>query len=168
MATGKSLGYVACIRRCARRRLGRVRVSEIFTYPVKGCPRVAHDEAVVEPWGLAGDRRWLVTDPGGVAITQRDVPTLALLRARPGPEGLALSYPDTDPLVIPPLRPDPTAKATVWRSMVAAMPAARGRCVAHRRSPEARLRGWSTARRAVEPTMRALWIAISPTGTRCR
>jgi uncharacterized protein len=100
-----------------------VRVSEIFTYPVKGCRRVPHDEAVVEPWGLAGDRRWLITEPGGVAITQRDLAKLTLLSAHPWAHGLTLSYPGRASLVVGPLRPDPTAKGTVWGTTVAATPA---------------------------------------------
>jgi uncharacterized protein YcbX len=32
------------------------------------------------PWGLAGDRRWLVTDPDGKALIQRAEPRLALIR----------------------------------------------------------------------------------------
>jgi uncharacterized protein len=58
-------------------------IASLHTYPVKGCHRLDHDEVGVEPWGLAGDRRWMVIDPDGVGITQRTVPTLALLSARP-------------------------------------------------------------------------------------
>ncbi len=100
-----------------------MRVSELFTYPVKGCRRVPHDEAVVEPWGLAGDRRWLVVDPDGVAITQRDVARLALVRPAWDNGRLTLSYADRAALVIDPLVPDPIVKANVWRTIVAATPA---------------------------------------------
>ncbi|HCT76698.1 MAG TPA: MOSC domain-containing protein [Micromonosporaceae bacterium] len=103
-----------------------MQVSGIHTYPVKGCRRLDHDIAVVEPWGLAGDRRWLVTDLDGVAITQRDVPTLALLRAIPGTDGLTLFYPDRDAFLVPPLNPDPQATGNVWGSTVSATPAGAG------------------------------------------
>ncbi len=68
-----------------------MRVKAIHTYPVKGCSALDHDTAAVEPWGLAGDRRWLIADAEGVAITQRQVPALGQLRAVPGPDHLALS-----------------------------------------------------------------------------
>jgi MOSC domain-containing protein len=100
-----------------------VRVSEIYTYPVKGCRRVRHDAAAVEPWGLAGDRRWLITEPGGVAITQRDLAKLALLRAHTWAQGVTLSFPGRASLVVGPLTPDPTVKGTVWGTTVAATPA---------------------------------------------
>jgi uncharacterized protein YcbX len=57
-----------------------MRLASIHTYPVKGCRRIDRAEAVVEPWGLAGDRRWLVVEPDGKFLTQRRVPALALIR----------------------------------------------------------------------------------------
>lgn len=81
--------------------VGRMRVGSIHTYPVKGCRALRHDSAVVEPWGLAGDRRWLLVDPEGVAITQRDVAGLGQLGAAPGPDGIALSCRGFEAQVVP-------------------------------------------------------------------
>ena len=65
-----------------------MRIATIHTYPVKGCYRVNVDSAAVEPWGLAGDRRWLVIDPEtGRGITQRDIPALTQVRPEPLTEG---------------------------------------------------------------------------------
>jgi uncharacterized protein YcbX len=72
---------------------------------------------------LAGDRRWLVTDPDGVAVTQREVATLALLRAQPGPEGLMLSYPGREQFFVAQLEPEATAEGDVFGARVAATPA---------------------------------------------
>ncbi|WP_430783135.1 MOSC domain-containing protein [Actinoplanes sp. G11-F43] len=74
-------------------------ITALHTYPVKGCHRLDHDEARIEPWGLAHDRRWMIVDPGGVGITQRDTPRLTQLTARPRPGGLRLTAagrPDLD------------------------------------------------------------------------
>jgi uncharacterized protein YcbX len=68
-------------------------VDSLHTYPVKGCHRLDHDAAGVEPWGLAGDRRWMVVDPDGIGITQRRSPRLTRLRAVPSAAGLALDAP---------------------------------------------------------------------------
>ena len=70
-----------------------MRITGLHSYPIKGCHRLDHDEARVEPWGLAGDRRWIVIDADGVGITQRDTPRLTQLTARPRPGGLHLSAP---------------------------------------------------------------------------
>jgi len=70
-----------------------MRIASLHTYPVKGCHRLDHDEAGVEPWGLAGDRRWIVIDPAGVGITQREVALLSRVRVAPRPGGLSLTAP---------------------------------------------------------------------------
>ncbi len=70
-----------------------MRITALHTYPVKGCRRLDHDEAHVEPEGLAGDRRWIVVDDDGVGITQRTEAALGLLRATPRPGGITLSAP---------------------------------------------------------------------------
>ncbi|WP_117666041.1 MOSC domain-containing protein [Micromonospora sp. MW-13] len=86
-----------------------MRLAAVHTYPVKGCHRLDHDGARVEPWGLAGDRRWLVVDADGVGITQRETTALVGLRAVPRDDGLVLraaGRPDLDvaePTGAPPL-----------------------------------------------------------------
>jgi uncharacterized protein YcbX len=74
-------------------------------HPVKSLRAVGVREAVVEPWGLAGDRRWMLVDAGGTAVTQRQQARLALVGALllPG-GGLRLSapgLPDLD-VAVPP------------------------------------------------------------------
>jgi uncharacterized protein YcbX len=68
-----------------------MQVASIHTYPIKGCYRVDTAAADVEPWGLAGDRRWLIVDPAtGVGLTQRDLTALTRIRPVPTPSGLVL------------------------------------------------------------------------------
>src|SRR5256885_1111146 len=57
-----------------------MRLTSINTYPVKGLHRVEQDSARVEPWGLAGDRRFLLVDRDGVMLTQRQEPRLTQLQ----------------------------------------------------------------------------------------
>ncbi len=94
-----------------------MRIAAIHTYPVKGCYRVDQDSAAVEPWGLAGDRRWLVIDPEtGRAITQRDIPALTQVRPEPltAGGGLVLRTPGlADLTVIEPAGADLT-QVSVW------------------------------------------------------
>jgi len=78
-----------------------MRITALHSYPVKGCHRLDHDAAVVEPWGLAGDRRWMMIDPDGVGLTQRDAPRLTQLTARPRPGGITLSAPGLPTLDVP-------------------------------------------------------------------
>ncbi|MEH1165409.1 MOSC N-terminal beta barrel domain-containing protein [Micromonospora sp. CPCC 205539] len=76
-----------------------MRLTSIHTYPVKGCHRLDHDGALVQPWGLAGDRRWMVVDADGIGVTQRDTPRMVALRAAVHTGGLSLradGQPDID------------------------------------------------------------------------
>jgi uncharacterized protein YcbX len=68
-----------------------MRISSIHTYPVKGCYRIDHDDIEVEPWGLAGDRRWLIVDAVTCrAVTQRELPALTQIQPSPTPDGIIL------------------------------------------------------------------------------
>lgn len=68
----------------------------ITIYPVKSMRGVSVREAVVEPWGLAGDRRWMVVDEDGRYLTQRELPGMAKIVATPdGDGGVVLSASDT-------------------------------------------------------------------------
>jgi len=99
-----------------------MRITGLNTYPVKGCHRVEHDTAVVEPWGLAGDRRWLMVDPDGVGITQRDTRRLTRLTVRPRPGGLELSSPGRPTLAVDEPAHGPKESVRVFSSF-AAVPA---------------------------------------------
>jgi hypothetical protein len=86
-----------------------VRVAALYTYPVKGGHRLEPQEAAVEHYGLAGDRRWLVVDADGVGVTQRRNAGLVHLRARPRPGGLVLVAPGRPELDVPEPADGPTA-----------------------------------------------------------
>jgi uncharacterized protein YcbX len=101
-----------------------MRLASIHTYPVKACHRIDHGDAVVEPWGLAGDRRWLVVDPDGTFITQRAEPRLALVHPAVGEGGgLVLRIPAMADLDVPAPADGALIPVTVWRDTVDATPA---------------------------------------------
>jgi uncharacterized protein YcbX len=104
-------------------------VSALHTYPVKGCRRLDHDSIRVEPWGLAGDRRWLITDPDGQFISQRQEARLALIHADPDPAGLVLSAPGVDPIEVAQPLGDDLMSVQVWLSTIDAAPAAKSAAV---------------------------------------
>lgn len=62
-----------------------MRVTALHTYPIKGCYRNDARAVVVEPWGLAGDRRWVILDADGSMVTQREEPQL--VRVKPSSDG---------------------------------------------------------------------------------
>jgi uncharacterized protein len=60
-----------------------VRLASIHIYPMKAARAVDLGESVVEPWGLAGDRRWLLVDEDGRFVSQREQPSLARVVVTP-------------------------------------------------------------------------------------
>ena len=78
-----------------------MRVEAIAVYPIKGCRRVEVDEAVVQPWGLAADRRWVVVDAQtDMAITLRDTTRLTQILPMPDGDGLVLRAPNQPDLAV--------------------------------------------------------------------
>ncbi|WP_432002006.1 MOSC domain-containing protein [Streptomyces sioyaensis] len=96
----------------------------IHLYPVKSIAGSGPGEAVVEPWGLAGDRRWLLVDARGRQLTQRQQPTLALAHAQELPGGaLRLTAPGQQPLTVEVPASGETLPVEVWKDEVEAVPA---------------------------------------------
>lgn len=91
-------------------------------YPVKGLKGLTLDSVAVEPWGLAGDRRWMVVDARGRFLSQREEPRLALIGpAALADDGLGLALAGRGAVTV--ARPAPDAErveATVWRDSVSA------------------------------------------------
>ncbi|HET9257764.1 MAG TPA: MOSC N-terminal beta barrel domain-containing protein [Pseudonocardiaceae bacterium] len=104
----------------------------INRYPIKSCRGHAVGHAVVEPWGLAGDRRWMLVDDDGVAVTAREYPRLVLVAPEFGSEfgsgfgsgGLLVRAPEMDPLLVRTPERVTRCDVRVWASEVAASPAA--------------------------------------------
>ncbi|WP_127360796.1 MOSC domain-containing protein [Actinacidiphila soli] len=104
------------------------RLSALHIYPVKSFRGRAPKEVGVEPWGLAGDRRWMVVDAMGRFVTQRERPELALVDAEPTQDGgLRLGGPGREVLTVPVPVTAPlsgaTVPVTVWGDKVEAVPA---------------------------------------------
>jgi hypothetical protein len=76
-------------------------LAAINRFPVKSCRGEALTEALVEPWGLAGDRRWFVVGEDGAALTAREHRPLLLVRpALRDDGGLDLTGPDLPDLSV--------------------------------------------------------------------
>jgi hypothetical protein len=75
-----------------------ITLTGLHTHPVKSMRGVAHTEALVEPWGLAGDRRWMVVDASGECVTARQHPRMLLLTPQLTDGGVRLEGPGLAPL----------------------------------------------------------------------
>lgn len=101
-------------------RLVSLQLTAINRFPIKSCRGEALERATVEPWGLRGDRRWMVVDEAGDVITAREVHDLLLVRPQLLDGRLSLSAPDALALTVP--IPDGSAlvQVDVWGSRVLA------------------------------------------------
>lgn len=62
-------------------------VTELRRFPVKSCRGEQLDEAVVEPWGLRGDRRWMLVDEAGDMVSIREHKAMLLLHPEIAEDG---------------------------------------------------------------------------------
>ncbi|WP_232676260.1 MOSC domain-containing protein [Nocardioides sp. R-C-SC26] len=103
------------------------RLVELHRYPLKSGRGESLDAVDVEPWGLAGDRRWMVVDPenpGQLAITAREVNSLLLVGAQAREDGgLRLTAPGVTGLDVAPPDAHRQEPVGLWRSRLTAAPA---------------------------------------------
>ena len=102
-----------------------ITLTRVRRYPVKSCRGEDLETAIVDPWGLRGDRRWMVIDRDAVVVTAREVHRM--LQVRPelvgavdaAGSGLRLEAPGAPELFVP--NPaEPTGDVEIWKSTVAA------------------------------------------------
>jgi hypothetical protein len=106
-----------------------VQLTALAHYPVKSCRGVALESAHVRPWGLTGDRRWMLIDTEGEVVTAREYPRLVLVDVELGPDhlgshGLTLRATGRPDLVVAEPTDADAVPATIWRTPVRARLAA--------------------------------------------
>lgn len=97
-----------------------MRVSDLFIYPLKSARGIAIPSAVINAFGLAGDRRTMVIDATGHFITQRELSDLARIEVRPEPAALRLLMEGRNDILVPSPHPERRMDVAIWRSIVSA------------------------------------------------
>lgn len=75
-------------------------VSELFIYPIKSLGGISVSAAKISERGFDLDRRWMLVDENNRFITQREVPSMALLQVELIPEGLKVYHKQSSDLTI--------------------------------------------------------------------
>ncbi|MFQ5936275.1 MAG: MOSC domain-containing protein [Acidiferrobacterales bacterium] len=103
-----------------------MRLAQINIYPIKSTAGITLKESHVTCQGLELDRRWMLVDAAGHAITAREFPRLTLVRTSIADGGLAVRAPNMSSIRVP-LQPETDILRTVqiWDDDCAAL-AARG------------------------------------------
>ncbi|MES3014201.1 MAG: MOSC domain-containing protein, partial [Pseudomonadota bacterium] len=97
-----------------------VSVASLHVYPIKSCGGVALTEALLIETGIEFDRAWMVVDPAGVFVTQRELPRMALIQPTLKHSEMVLRAPGMLALHVALDRVETAVRATVWDDEVAA------------------------------------------------
>lgn len=92
----------------------------LHLYPIKSCGSITPDEALLIETGLDLDRAWMVVDPDGSFVTQRELPRMALIQPTLKTFEMVLRAPGMLALHIALDAVEKPMRATVWRDEVAA------------------------------------------------
>ena len=101
-----------------------MRVAELSLYPVKACRGLQPGTVAVEPWGFAGDRRWMFVDGDGVFVSQREESRLAVVVPTATISGLSISWGERTYDIPMPGPEAPHITVQVWQSRLEARVAA--------------------------------------------
>lgn len=95
-----------------------IQITGLHTYPIKSCGGLSHTEIKFDERGPIWDRRWMVVEPDGMFVTQRELPHLALIQPSFEGEQMRLTAPGMSDLCVPLQRaPEPTRAVQVWQSV---------------------------------------------------
>lgn len=89
-------------------------IASLHVHPVKSCRGYALESARLEASGLEHDREWMIVDATGRFVTQRELPSLALVGTAIAGRVLRLSAPGLEPLDVPLDREGPSRPVVVW------------------------------------------------------
>lgn len=95
-------------------------IARLFIYPIKSCAGVELTEALLTETGLDLDRNWMVVDAGGMFVTQREHPRMALIRPQVKGDEIVLRAPGMLALHLRIDVVDSPARAQVWDDVVQA------------------------------------------------
>ncbi len=100
-----------------------ITLSEINVYPVKSFAGIALSSVLLDQLGPVGDRRWMLVDESGAAITQRNQPRLALVQTQIGPHGLTLHFGDEKLELTVPSASAARRRVKIWSDELVALDA---------------------------------------------
>lgn len=100
-------------------------IESLHLYPVKGCRGFTVEHATLAPTGLevhgVGDREWVIVDADGEFLSQRELPTMALIETRLDSTALRLKAPGMLTLEVPLASEGDVLPVTVWNDTLPAV-----------------------------------------------
>ncbi len=99
--------------------MSELKVTELFVHPIKSCAGNSVAAMDFDGVGPSGDRRWMVVDRDGRFVTQRTHPVLQSVTVKLRSDGLSVSRPGGESLVIESSLED-RLEVVVWKDTVEA------------------------------------------------
>lgn len=96
------------------------KITALNIYPLKSCRGIALERATLAPTGFAFDRRWMVVDTRGKFLTQREAPTMSLIKTQLEGSGLRLSAPGMPDLAVGDAMVGSPQQVQIWGDQCAA------------------------------------------------
>jgi uncharacterized protein len=81
--------------------MAEIRISALYTYPIKSCAGLSQEQITLGRRGPMHDREWMVVDAGGMFITQREIPCMALITPALDSGGITVNAPGMPTLRVP-------------------------------------------------------------------
>ena len=95
--------------------MSSLHLTEIDIYPIKSARGISLPSARLDDWGLEFDRRWMVVDEKGHFLTQRTLPTMALINVALKEDHLSVTSRGVGELAVPFLvSPSAKLRVDIW------------------------------------------------------
>ena len=98
----------------------KLRIASLHVYPVKSCAGASVNESLLIETGFEFDRAWMLVDPAGVFVTQREAPRLALVQPTLKTHDMVLRAPGMLALHIALDAVEKPVRVQIWDDEVAA------------------------------------------------
>jgi uncharacterized protein YcbX len=97
-----------------------VTIASMHVYPIKSCAGIGLDQALMIETGIEFDRAWMLVDPRGMFVTQRELPRMVLVQPTLKTSEMVLRAPGMLALHVALDRVEKPVRVTVWNDEVAA------------------------------------------------
>ena len=97
-----------------------MQLTSLHRHPLKSGRIEDLATATVDPWGLAGDRRWMVVDAEGTFLTAREERRLLAINAQLTEAGIRLSVPGRPAIDVSDPDPAHQVPVRIWSSQITA------------------------------------------------
>jgi uncharacterized protein len=90
-------------------------IAGLYVYPVKGCAGYSVNSVALTARGFENDRLYMIVEPDGTFLTQRQIPSLCLIRPTLTDNGILLEAPSRPQIHVPFVKDAELRSVRVWK-----------------------------------------------------